>query len=132
MITVPRWLLLVLATLFSTYHIVLGVYSLDVPRSPWPTVVGLALYTVATVASLWPVTRLRMPDWLAAFDLAVSIVLPLLVTSQLDADAENGYAWWRGSAWSPSPFRPWSGPGRSHSGPSASSAASCGSRSRTC
>lgn len=94
MITVPRWLLLVLATLFSTYHIVLGVYSLDVPRSPWPTVVGLALYTVATVASLWPVTRLRMPDWLAAFDLAVSIVLPLLVTSQLDADAENGYATW--------------------------------------
>lgn len=94
MITVPRWLLLVLATLFSTYHIMLGVYSLDVPRSPWPTVVGLALYTVATVASLWPVTRLRMPDWLAAFDLAVSIVLPLLVTSQLDADAENGYATW--------------------------------------
>lgn len=94
MITVPRWLLLVLATLFSTYHIVLGVYSLDVPRSPWPTVVGLALYTVATLASLWPVTRLRMPDWLAAFDLAVSIVLPLLVTSQLDADAENGYATW--------------------------------------
>jgi hypothetical protein len=73
---------------------VLGVYSLDVPRSPWPTVVGLALYTVATLASLWPVTRLRMPDWLAAFDLAVSIVLPLLVTSQLDADAENGYATW--------------------------------------
>jgi len=94
MITVPRWLLLVLATLFSTYHIVLGVYSLDVPRSPWPTVVGLALYTAATVASLWPVTRLRMPDWLAAFDLAVSIVLPLLVTSQLDADAQNGYATW--------------------------------------
>ena len=52
------------------------------------------LYSVATVASLWPVRRVRMPDWLAAFDLAVSIVLPLLVTSQLDPDADNGYATW--------------------------------------
>lgn len=94
MITVPRWLLLVLGALFSAYHVVLGVYSLGVPRSPWPTVVALALYTVATIASLWPVERLRMPDWLAAFDLAVSIVLPLLVTSQLDPGAENGYATW--------------------------------------
>ena len=37
----------------------------------------------------WPVRRVRMPDWLAAFDLAVCIVLPLLVTSQLDPDAEQ-------------------------------------------
>ncbi|WP_448003805.1 hypothetical protein [Agromyces bauzanensis] len=94
MIGVPRWLLLVLGALFSTYHVVLGVYSLNVPRSPWPTVVALALYTIATIASLWPVEQLRMPDWLAAFDLAVCIVLPLLVTSQLDADADNGYATW--------------------------------------
>jgi len=94
MITVPRWLLLVLGALFSAYHVILGIYSLDVPASPWPTVVALGLYTVATVASLWPVQHIRMPDWLAAFDLAVCIVLPLLVTSQLDAAANNGYATW--------------------------------------
>ena len=94
MITVPRWLLLVLGALFSAYHVILGIYSLDVPASPWPTVVALGLYTVATVASLWPVQHVRMPDWLAAFDLAVCIVLPLLVTSQLDAAANNGYATW--------------------------------------
>lgn len=94
MIAVPRWLLLVLGALFSTYHVILGVYSLNVPASPWPTVVALVLYSVATVASLWPVQRIRMPDWMAAFDLAVCIVLPLLVTSQLDADAQNGYATW--------------------------------------
>ena len=86
MIAVPRWLLLVLGALFSAYHVVLGIYTLDVPRSPWPTVVALALYTVATTASLWPAKRVRMPDWLAAFDLAVCIVLPLLVTSQLDPE----------------------------------------------
>ena len=35
MIAVPRWLLLVLGALFSGYHIVLGIYSLDKPVSPW-------------------------------------------------------------------------------------------------
>ena len=94
MIAVPRWLLLALGALFSLYHVILGVYSLDVPRSPWPTVVALVLYSVATIASLLPAKRTRMPDWLAAFDLAVCIVLPLLVTSQLDPGAENGYATW--------------------------------------
>jgi hypothetical protein len=94
MITVPRWLLLVLGALFSAYHVILGIYSLNVPASPWPAIVALVLYTVATIASLWPVQRIRMPDWLAAFDLAVCIVLPLLVTSQLDANAQNGYATW--------------------------------------
>lgn len=94
MIAVPRWLLLVLGALFSTYHVILGIYSLNVPASPWPTIVALALYSVATIASLWPVQRIRMPDWMAAFDLAVCIVLPLLVTSQLDAEAQNGYATW--------------------------------------
>ena len=94
MIEVPRWLLLVLGALFSAYHVILGVYSLDAPRSPWPAIAALVLYSVATVMSLWPAKRVRMPDWLAAFNLAVSIVLPLLVTSQLDPEAENGYATW--------------------------------------
>ncbi|GAA2455866.1 hypothetical protein [Agromyces soli] len=94
MISVPRWLLLVLAALFSTYHVILGVYSLAVPASPWPAVVALACYALATVLSLWPSSRARMPDWLAAFDLAVSIALPLLATSQLDASGDNGYATW--------------------------------------
>lgn len=94
MIAVPRWLLLVLGALFSAYHVVLGVYSLDIPASPWPTIAALLLYSVATVMSLWPTGRARMPDWLAAFDLAVSLVLPLLVTSQLDPQRGNGYATW--------------------------------------
>ncbi|WP_308796757.1 hypothetical protein [Agromyces silvae] len=94
MITVPRWLMLVLAVAFSAYHVVLGVSSLEIPEDPRPAIVALVLYAVATVLSLWPVERMRMPDWLAAFDLGVSIAIPLLVTSQLDAGADNGYATW--------------------------------------
>lgn len=94
MISVPRWLMLALAVMFSAYHIILGIWSLDIPRDPWPSIVALALYAVATVLSLWPVERMRMRDWLAAFDLGVSIAIPLLVTSQLDANADNGYGTW--------------------------------------
>ena len=94
MITIPRWLLLMLGAIFSGYHVVLGVYSLAIPASPWPAIAALAVYSIATVLSLWPGKRMRMPDWLAAFDLAVAIVLPLLVTSQLDPDVDNLYATW--------------------------------------
>lgn len=94
MIAVPRWLLLVLGAMFSSYHVVLGIYSIQVPRTPWPTVAALALYVIATTLALWPAQRVRMPDWLAAFALAVAIAMPMLVTSQLDPDADNGYATW--------------------------------------
>jgi hypothetical protein len=94
MITIPRWLMLVLGGLFSMYHIVLGVYSLDVPRSPLPTIVALVLYAVATALSLWPRSPVRMAGALAVFNLAVSIALPLLVSNELDPAGRNGYATW--------------------------------------
>ncbi len=94
MIAVPRWLLVALGALFSGYHIVLGVTSLDVPASPVPTIVALVLYAFATTISLWPAKQMRMPQWMAVFDLAVAVALPLLVTSQLDPATPSGYATW--------------------------------------
>ncbi|WP_394551149.1 hypothetical protein ACDF64_10770 [Agromyces sp. MMS24-JH15] len=94
MIAISRWLLIGLGAVFSTFHVVLGVVSLDVPASPWPAVLALCLYVVATALSLWPTRRVRLADWIAAFDLAVSVAMPLLVTSQLDPRADNAYATW--------------------------------------
>ncbi len=94
MITIPRLLILALAALFSGYHIVLGLYALSLPESPWPALVAMALYAVVTLMSLWPNSPTRMPPWLAALDLATAIALPLIVTSQLDPTADNGYATW--------------------------------------
>ncbi|WP_353809230.1 hypothetical protein [Agromyces sp. SYSU T00194] len=94
MIAVPRWLLVGLGALFSGYHVVLGITSLDVPASPVPTLVALALYAFATVISLWPAKQMRMPQWMAVFDVAVAVALPLLVTSQLDPLGSSGYATW--------------------------------------
>ncbi|MEO5919582.1 MAG: hypothetical protein ABIQ01_00420 [Pseudolysinimonas sp.] len=93
----PRFLLISLAALFSSYHIVLGVYSfqLGLARSTGPIVAAMVLYAIATAAALL-LSRRRMPIWLATFALAVSISLPLLVTSQLNPHQEGGlsYSTW--------------------------------------
>ncbi|HEY2557817.1 MAG TPA: hypothetical protein VGI08_11975, partial [Diaminobutyricibacter sp.] len=94
MITLPRALFLGLGALFSAYHLFLALSSLSIPRNPGPAIAAMILYGVATVISLWPTSPTRMPVWLAAFDLAVCVAVPILVTSQLDASKDNGYATW--------------------------------------
>ncbi|MEO6201230.1 MAG: hypothetical protein ABIX44_08715 [Cryobacterium sp.] len=95
MITVPRRLVLALAALFSTYHVVLGIYSLGAPDHPAPAIVAICLYSVATMLSLWPTGPVRMPLWLGLFNVAVCAAIPLLVGSQLDGTSpNNGYATW--------------------------------------
>jgi hypothetical protein len=95
MITVPRGLILLLAALFSTYHVVLAFYSLDVAREPEPVLLAVLLYAVATVMSLWPTSPARMSLWHGFFNVAVCIAVPLLVGSQLDWSVpDNGYATW--------------------------------------
>ena len=94
MISVSRGVLVTLTALFSAYHIVLGITSMGVYRHPAPVIVAIALYATATVLSLIGTRSLVMPIWIAAFDLAVSLALPVLISSQLDASRENGYATW--------------------------------------
>lgn len=76
------------ASLFSSYHIALGALSLrNLPREDWPPVlVALLLDAAATVAALWGVLarpRLSLP--LTMFALAVSVTVPLLVTSVVNS-----------------------------------------------
>ena len=95
MITVPRGLVLSLAALFSSYHVILAFYSLDAPTSPVPPLIAIVLYAVATAMSLWPTSPARMSLWLGFFNVAVCIAVPLLVGSQLDGSvSDNGYATW--------------------------------------
>jgi hypothetical protein len=54
----------------------------------------MVLYVVATTISLWPTSPIQMPLALAFFNLATSIALCLLVTSELDPSVDNGYATW--------------------------------------
>lgn len=97
-IDVPRGLIVLIAALFSVYLLVLAGYSLGVDYSKYPGTVhaAMTIYAVATVIVLIPDRRPRMPVWLAAFAMAIAMVLPLLVSYGLDADRPggNGYATW--------------------------------------
>jgi hypothetical protein len=95
-VAVPRPLIVLVAALFSAYLIVLGVYSLPfgAATSTEPVIAAMAIYALATFAVLVPDKRPRMPIWLAAFAVAIAIVMPMLVTSVLDPGNDNGYATW--------------------------------------
>ena len=91
----PKLMIILLAALFSSYHIVLALYSFsfDFASDARPVVVAIVLYAAATIGALAPVGQ-RMPMWSAVFALAVSTSLPILVTSVLDPTRQNGYATW--------------------------------------
>lgn len=94
MIALPRTAIILLAALFSAYHVVLALTAISVPRSPWPTIACLVAYVAATMLSLRRPGVRVLPTWVAAVDLAVAVALPLAVASQLDGQADNGYATW--------------------------------------
>jgi hypothetical protein len=93
-ISSPRFLVIGLAALFSAYHLVLAVSSIAIPRHPGPVVVAMVIYAAVTAVSLWAPGSRPMPAWNGALNVAVGIVMAMLVLSQLDPNAENGYATW--------------------------------------
>lgn len=98
-VSVPRVLIISLAAVFSAYHLILATVSIGVPRSKGPYIVAMALYALATVLSLLFSRTLRLPNWIAAFNVAVAVVVPVLVTSQFDPGAASKtYAAWHTAA----------------------------------
>lgn len=93
-IGVPRYLIVGLAAVFSGYHLVLAFYTIDIPASPQPVYVAMALYAVATVISLLPFGPTRMPVWMASLNFAVVVAITFLVSSQLNFAEATGYATW--------------------------------------
>ncbi|WP_181408814.1 hypothetical protein [Schumannella soli] len=97
-IVAPKFVIIALAALFSSYHVVLAAYSLSFPYASdaAPVIVAIVLYAAATLVSLLPTGSQRMPVWVSVFVLAVAVSLPLIVTSVLQNDREggNGYGTW--------------------------------------
>ncbi|MGV3734051.1 MAG: hypothetical protein ACO1N6_11710 [Microcella sp.] len=95
-IGVPRALIVTMAAIFSAYHIVLGLYTIDVPANPIPVLAAMALYAGATTVSLLPGQPERMPTSRAIANVLVCIAMALLIAPQLDPAREGGlgYATW--------------------------------------
>jgi len=95
-IGVPRYVIVGMAAIFSAYHIVLAIYTIDIPDRPTPVYLATALYGVATIVSLLPFGPVRMPIWMATFNFATVVAITLLVANALDYGREGGtgYATW--------------------------------------
>lgn len=95
-IGVPRALIVTMAALFSGYHIVLGLYTIEIPANPLAVLAAMVLYAIASTISLLPGQPERMPVWMAALNVAVCVSMTLLITPQLDPEREGGlgYATW--------------------------------------
>lgn len=91
---VPRWAIVGVATLFSAYVVILGVYALDRVDSTGPVIVAMVLFAAAVVVTLLPIGPTRMPIWLAAFALSALIAVTLLVSSEIPHPEGSGYATW--------------------------------------
>ena len=96
-IGVPRALIVTMAAIFSAYHIVLGLYTIDSPADPIPVLAAMVLYATATTVSLLPGQPERMPTWMAAANVVVCIAMTLLITPPLAIGPDApplGYATW--------------------------------------
>ncbi len=96
MISIPRYVIVALAAVFSGYHVLLAVYSMPAANNKIPYLAAMVLYALATVVSLWPAKKLRMPLWMAIMNVAVCVAMPLLVAPQLDVHGTVGsdYSTW--------------------------------------
>lgn len=96
MISIPRYVIVALAVVFSAYHVILALYSMTAVDNEIPYCVAIILYTLATAVSLWPAKKLRMPLWMAFMNVAVCFALPLLVAPELDVHGTVGsdYSTW--------------------------------------
>ena len=92
----PRWIIVGLAALFSAYVLVLGVYAIDVPLTPYPAIAGMILFAIVITVTLWPFGRAQMPIWMAAFAVASEAAITLMVSAEIDLQDPNGagYATW--------------------------------------
>lgn len=81
--TVPRWVIVSLAASVVGYHVVVAIHSLTVILDPVPYLIAVAVFIVASTASLLPWGGLRLPTWVVTGNLLVAIVIPEVVSQQI-------------------------------------------------
>lgn len=96
--SIPRALIVALAAVFSGYQLVLAVASIGVASHFGVYIVAMVLYAIATILSLSFLRAESLPLGIAMFTVAVTIVVPVLVTSQLPRGLNDGYAVWHTAA----------------------------------
>lgn len=81
--TVPRWVVVSLAASVVGYHVVVAIHALTVIRDPLPYLIAVGVFVAAATVSLLPWGGLRLPNWVAAVNLLLAMVIPEVVSTQI-------------------------------------------------
>ncbi|TCM03316.1 hypothetical protein EDF26_103382 [Curtobacterium sp. PhB134] len=93
-VSLPASIALGLASLFSVYHLVLAVASLQRVQDVGPVIACMVLYAAATGTALFVPGKV-LPVWTACFSLATAIMMPLVAAPVVDLAKGPGSAtWW--------------------------------------
>lgn len=95
-IGVPRALIVSMAGIFAAYHIVLGLYTIDIPANPLPVLAAMVIYASTVTISMLPGRPERMSTWMAVVNVIACLAITVLVASQLDPARPGGlsYSTW--------------------------------------
>jgi len=94
MIRLPRWFILLIATLLLLNPAATGLIGFSRYENETFALTALVIYIIAGLISILYYKSLRMPGWLAFVNLAVAIVVPQLINASLDISARGSHATW--------------------------------------
>ena len=98
MIRLPRWVISIVGLSFAVFQAVLGALWVDSYRDPFVGWLAIVLYLAAVVPTVIGYRGLAMPVLQAWANVLVSVVLPVMVNSQLaNLDHETFETWYIGA-----------------------------------
>lgn len=94
MTRIPRWLVSALAVLLALFQVTLGIDNALIAPNPTLVYFALAAYLLTSIPTLIFYSGLRIPAFLAIFNLSVAALVPLISHTQLDPNNLELYATW--------------------------------------
>lgn len=94
MIPVPRSAVSIVALMFCVYPAVLALVGLSESRTPWLVLVAVVLYLVALVPTFTMFELLKLPRFIAVYNLGISMVIPAILLPGIDPHQVGDYSTW--------------------------------------
>ncbi|MFM5967636.1 MAG: hypothetical protein ACKOQ8_01170 [Micrococcales bacterium] len=94
MIRVNRWLLSILAVLYTALHAVIGSFWVAQYDESFTAVLAIVLYLVVTLSTIFLYRGTRLPSPHAWVAVALGLLVPVLAQSQLDPSHFGDYSTW--------------------------------------
>ncbi len=94
MIPVPRWAVSVVAMMFCVYPAVLALVGWFESSTPVQLVISVILYLGGVVPTLTMFELLKLPRWLAGYNVAIAVLIPALLLPGINPDQVGDYSTW--------------------------------------